>query len=162
VDLLVKAAEDNRDNLVIILAGYTGPMESFLQMNPGLKSRFRTVIEFPDYTENELVTIFERMVEKSDYTCDEATVAELRERIRREEKNESFGNARFVRNCFEAAIVKHAWRLRDVEAPTKDQLVTLTAEDIHDDTVSSIILPDTVSDMPSESDGEEVDRAVSI
>ena len=133
IDLLVKAAEDRRETLVIILAGYTGPMAEFLEANPGLESRFGTVIEFPDYTDEQLLTIFERLVEKSDYEAGPDVLAAMRERIAAQVRDESFGNARFVRNCFEAAIVNHAWRLRAIAQPTRDDLVTLTPADLDDE-----------------------------
>lgn len=130
VAALVKAMEDHRDNLVLIVAGYTERMVEFLDVNPGLGSRLRLTIEFPDYSEEELVEIFRRQCCASDYEPTDSAETALRARIRAEPRDESFGNARFVRNCFEAAIVRQAWRLRDVTEPTDAELRQLTAEDI--------------------------------
>jgi hypothetical protein len=145
VDLLVKAAEDYRDSLVIIFAGYTGPMQGFIRMNPGLKDRVKTVIEFPDYSVEELLTIFGGFVEKSDYQCDPEVVEAVRRLIDAEPRDETFSNARFVRNCFENALLEHSWRLRDVPVPTHEQLVTLTCDDIDAGTSSSIDLLEDVA-----------------
>jgi Holliday junction resolvasome RuvABC ATP-dependent DNA helicase subunit len=130
IDLIVKAAEDRRDTLVIILAGYTTPMVEFINANPGLESRFRTVIEFPDYTTDELVTVFERIVDKSDYTLAHGTLDTVRTIIASQPRDESFGNARFVRNLFEQAVLNHAWRLRTTVNPGHEDLTTLTPDDV--------------------------------
>ena len=130
IDILVKAAEDYRDDLVIVLAGYTDPMGELLNTNPGLRSRFRTVVFFPDYTADELVEIFVKMVNTSDYECAPGTVEAFEELVSQVVRDDSFGNARWVRNCFETAMTRHAWRLKDVDAPTEEQLRTLTAEDL--------------------------------
>ncbi|MDO5502766.1 MAG: AAA family ATPase [Actinomycetia bacterium] len=129
IDTLVKEMEDNRDDLVVIVAGYPLPMEMFIDQNPGLASRFRTHIEFPDYTEDELVAIFRLMVSGADYDADEAVEQRLIDILTATPKGPQFGNARFVRNQLEAAIGRHAWRLRDVEEPTLEELRTLVVDD---------------------------------
>ena len=129
IDTLVKEMEDNRDDLVVIVAGYPLPMEAFIAQNPGLASRFRTHIEFPDYTEDELLAIFRLMVSGADYDAGEDVEEQLRTIIAATPKGSSFGNARFVRNQLEAAIGRHAWRLRDVDEPTIEQLRGLVVED---------------------------------
>ena len=130
VDTLVKAAEDHRDDMVIILAGYTEPMARFLDVNPGLASRFATVIEFEDYTDDELVAIFSSMASAADYAYAPAVLEAIRVVLTGAVRDESFGNARFVRNVFEDAVAQHAWRLRDVAAPSVEQLRTLVPENI--------------------------------
>ena len=129
IDTLVKEMEDNRDDLVVIVAGYPLPMELFIAQNPGLASRFRTHIEFPDYTEEELIEIFRLMVKGADYDADETVEQRLAEIIASTERGPQFGNARFVRNLLEAAIGRHAWRLRDVEEPTIEELRRLVVDD---------------------------------
>ena len=129
IDTLVKEMEDNRDDLVVIVAGYPLPMEMFIAQNPGLASRFRTHIEFPDYTEDELVAIFGLMVSGADYDAPAQVEEQLRTIIASTEKGPQFGNARFVRNLLEAAIGRHAWRLRDVAEPTLEELRALVVED---------------------------------
>jgi hypothetical protein len=117
-------------------------MRTFILMNPGLKDRVKTVIEFPDYTVDELLTIFGGFVAKSDYQCDPGVLEAVRRRIEAEPRDETFSNARFVRNCFENALLEHSWRLRDVPVPTHEQLVTLTCDDV-DDGMSRIALPES-------------------
>ncbi len=130
IDTLVKEMEDKRDDLVVIVAGYPLPMAIFISENPGLESRFRTMIEFANYTDDELVAIFEQMVAGADYDAGEAVTARLREILADAPRGPSFGNARYVRNMLEAAIGHHAWRLRDVKEPTLEQLRSLEADDL--------------------------------
>jgi hypothetical protein len=122
--------EDHRDDLVVIVAGYPLPMAIFISENPGLESRFRTTIDFADYSDDELVEIFSGMAAKADYDAGEDVVARLRELLKNVQRGSSFGNARYVRNMLEAAIGQHAWRLRDVTEPTVEQLRTLEPEDL--------------------------------
>jgi hypothetical protein len=133
VDTLVKEMEDHRDDLVVIVAGYPGPMAEFVATNPGLASRFRTVIEFDDYSEEELVLIFERLATDADFVPGPGCLAEFRRVVAGEQRGPGFGNGRFARNCLEAAIGRHAWRLREVDEPTLDQLRTLLPEDLRED-----------------------------
>jgi len=130
VDTLVKEMEDRRDDLVVIVAGYPAPMEAFVSANPGLASRFRTIIEFDDYTDDELATILTLLAKGSDYELTPPALARFRELLAETPRGESFGNGRFSRNLLEAAIGSHAWRLRDVEAPTHDQLRRLEPQDL--------------------------------
>ncbi|MCR1782599.1 AAA family ATPase [Nocardioides carbamazepini] len=130
IDTLVKEMEDKRDDLVVIVAGYPLPMAIFISENPGLESRFRTTIDFADYTDDELAAIFGSMVKGADYDAGEPVVARLREILAATERGPSFGNARFVRNLMEAAIGHHAWRLREVTEPTVEQLRALEPEDL--------------------------------
>ena len=133
VDTLVKEMEDRRDDLVVIVAGYPAPMEAFVAANPGLASRFRTIIEFDDYTDEELATILTLLAKGSDYELTPQALARFRELLAQTPRGESFGNGRFSRNQLEAAIGAHAWRLRDVEAPTHDQLRRLEPQDLDQD-----------------------------
>jgi hypothetical protein len=133
IDTLVKEMEDHRDNLVVIVAGYPGPMARFIATNPGLSSRFRTTIGFDDYTDDELTQIFARLAEGADYAPAEGALARFRELLPPAPRGEGFGNGRFARNTLEAAIGHQAWRLRDVAEPTVDQLRELLAEDLIDE-----------------------------
>lgn len=130
IDTLVKEMEDKRDDLVVIVAGYPLPMAVFIAENPGLESRFRTHIEFANYSDDELVAIFEQMAKGADYDAGEPVVQRLREILADVPRGPSFGNARYVRNMLEAAIGHHAWRLRDIEEPTVEQLRSLEADDL--------------------------------
>ena len=130
IDTLVKEMEDHRGDLVVIVAGYPLPMQVFIAQNPGLESRFRTHIDFVDYTDDELARIFEVMAVAAEYDVGEPLVDRLRTILAGVERGPTFGNARYVRNLLEAAIGRQAWRLRDVAAPTVEQLRTLELDDL--------------------------------
>ncbi|MGY4765572.1 AAA family ATPase [Kribbella sp. CWNU-51] len=133
VDTLVKEMEDRRDDLVVIVAGYPEPMEAFIAANPGLASRFRTTIAFDDYSDDELTDILTGLAEAADYELVPEALDKFREILGVTPRDHSFGNGRFARNVLEAAIGRHAWRLRDVTAPTKDQLRQILAEDLSEE-----------------------------
>ena len=129
VDTLVKEMEDRRDDLVLIVAGYPDPMAIFIAQNPGLASRFRTTIEFDDYTDEELVRILMQMARAADYDLDDGCIERFTAILATTPRGPMFGNARFARNLLEAAIGKHAWRLRDVAEPSVEQLRKLVPDD---------------------------------
>jgi AAA lid domain/ATPase family associated with various cellular activities (AAA) len=130
IDTLVKFMEDHRDDLAVIAAGYPEEMAELIDANPGLKSRFTRTVHFPDYSTDELVAIFELMGKDTDYHLDDAGRTRLVEIIEAEPRTRGFGNARFVRNVFEAAVAHQAERLAAVAAPTDAELTTLTAADV--------------------------------
>ena len=132
ITTLVKEMEDHRSDLVVIVAGYPGPMSLFIDANPGLASRFRTTIHFDDYTDDELVAIFQRLAAASDFEPTPECLDRLRQILTLTPRDEGFGNGRFVRNTLEGAIGRLAWRLRDVEAPTLEQLRLLLPDDLDD------------------------------
>jgi hypothetical protein len=112
-------------------------MAGFIASNPGLSSRFRTVIEFGDYTDEELEKIFATHAGNADYLVGEATLKRFRELLPGE-RPVGFGNGRWARNLLEAAIGHQAWRLRDVEAPTVEQLRELLPSDLDGVTAEEI------------------------
>ena len=129
---LTKALEDYREDLVVIVAGYTEPMKKFFDSNPGLKSRFNTFIEFEDYNSNELIEIIRRMCTKEDYILSEEVEQILDTEIKHivTNKGELFANGRFIRNLFEEMIMNHARRVSKIPQPTVSELELFTTEDI--------------------------------
>ena len=136
IDTLVKEMEDHRDDLVVIVAGYPGPMSGFIDTNPGLASRFRTTVTFEDYTDDELTDIFDRLARGADFEPDPDCLRRFRELLDATPRDTGFGNGRFARNVLESAIGALAWRLRDVDAPTRDQLRVLLPVDLDETTAS--------------------------
>lgn len=134
IDTLVKEMEDHRNELVVIVAGYPGPMHDFITSNPGLESRFRLTLSFDDYSDDELVAIFCRLATAADFSAASDTVARLREILAATPRGEGFGNGRFVRTMFESAVIRQAWRLRDIEGPDVAQLRALLPADLSEET----------------------------
>lgn len=131
IDTIVKAMEDHRDQLVVIIAGYTQEMEDFLRSNPGLRSRFPFIVEFPDYQPSEMLEILNRMVHANGFRLDENMhdgLMELFEQRQIPGRNDS-GNGRLVRNLFEEAIRKQAFRMSSSVGEEQVDLQLLTAED---------------------------------
>lgn len=132
IDCLVKAMEDHKNDFVLILAGYTEEMETFLQTNPGLPSRFPIQIDFPDYSVDQLIAITEKMVEAREYKLHPDACRFIREElVLKKLMDEHFSNARYVRNGIEKAIRYQAVRLlsRGASKPSRDELMLLRAED---------------------------------
>lgn len=132
ISTLLKRMEDNRDSLVVIIAGYSNEMQRFIDSNPGLQSRFTRYINFPDYTADELVRIFYMYMKKNEYTLSKEADAMLREKLEYAvaHKDRNFGNARYVRNIFEKTIEQQANRLAKQTGLSKEQLTELTSEDL--------------------------------
>ena len=121
---LTKALEDYRDDLVVIVAGYTEPMEKFFESNPGLKSRFNTFIEFPDYASSELEQILVSICKNNDYTLDGELLGVVRDYLTKcvEQKDNNFSNGRLVRNLYDDLVMNHARRVSSIEKPTYEDL----------------------------------------
>jgi SpoVK/Ycf46/Vps4 family AAA+-type ATPase len=132
IETLLKRMEDNRHRLVVIVAGYPRLMRRFLESNPGLRSRFSREIDFPDYSTDELVAIFERFAVETEYRVGEGADDVLRTVFTNAERDEAFGNARFARTLFEQAVNAQALRLGegDVDALSHDELKVLTPQDV--------------------------------
>ena len=131
VATLLKRMEDDRDRLVVILAGYTENMTHFIVTNPGLESRFNKYIEFTDYNAEELFQIFMRLAHKYDYLVDEEAQQIIKDliNIEIESKDKQFGNARFVRNLFENILANQANRLANNNTLSSESLRTIVKED---------------------------------
>ncbi|WP_419579295.1 AAA family ATPase [Phascolarctobacterium succinatutens] len=129
---LTKALEDYRNDLVVIVAGYTEPMKIFFESNPGLKSRFNTFIEFPDYTAFELMEILYNMCLKNDYMLTPTAKEKLQDILiaKVAYKNDEFANGRLVRNIYDDIIMNQARRLINVDNPTKGELMQILDEDV--------------------------------
>ncbi len=131
IDTLLKAMEDHRDDLVVIVAGYTELMRKFIHSNPGLESRFNRYLEFADYTTDEMLGIFAMQCKKGFYTLDEGVEELVRDYIEEENVDpEVFGNGRGVRNIFENILVQQNNRLAAMETITREDLMMITQEDV--------------------------------
>lgn len=132
VDILLKRMEDDRDDFIVIVAGYTKEMVEFIESNPGLRSRFNKYIHFPNYSASELMEIFRHMCQETDYvlTPGAATMAETYLRGMTDGDMKNFSNARLVRNYFERCIDRQANRIVQDENMTEEDLVTFVREDM--------------------------------
>ncbi len=132
VDTLLKRMEDDRDSFIVIVAGYTEPMEEFLESNPGLRSRFNKFIEFEDYSAEELNTIFVSMCERQDFHLTDEAKEKVQVYFQKmvEEKDENFANAREVRNFFERCIERQANRLVRAGEINRTGITTFDVEDV--------------------------------
>lgn len=135
VDTLLKLMEDNRDDLIVIVAGYTDKMEEFVNSNPGLKSRFNKYIFFNDYSGKELTSIYNFMAKNQEYMTDEESSKYVQEYLTKRAKahEENFANAREVRNYLERCIERQASRIVDIENISDDDLKTLTIDDVKEE-----------------------------
>ncbi|MBQ3815599.1 MAG: AAA family ATPase, partial [Clostridia bacterium] len=155
VDTLLKNMEDHRDDLVVIVAGYTELMEEFVNSNPGLRSRFNKYVNFADYTAEEMTGIFRLNCKKAYYVLDEDAEKEVSDYFTAaaEEAGE-FGNARGVRNTFEKILTEQANRIAEMETITREELMRITLAD-----VKAALYPDAPTEEPEEPDGEPAEKA---
>ncbi|MCH5148760.1 MAG: AAA family ATPase [Clostridiales bacterium] len=132
IDTLLKEMEDNRDNLVVIVAGYENLMEKFIESNPGLRSRFKNYIQFNDYTGEELYKIFIGLCNKNQYTVQPEARLALAEYFDGlyKNRNKNFGNGRDVRNTFESIITRQSKRVARLSNPTDDEMTMITTADL--------------------------------
>ena len=135
IETILKAMEDHRKELIVIVAGYTGPMEKFLSSNPGLESRFNKYFFFPDYNGEQLMAIFRSQCKKNGYTLTEESEKAAVELFTDlyENRSDNFGNGRDVRNCFEDMVVRQSNRVAQLENPTKEDLMAVLPEDLQDE-----------------------------
>ena len=130
IDTILKAMEDHRDDLVVIVAGYTELMDRFIHSNPGLESRFNRFLMFEDYTPEQMVAIFKMQCKKGCYVLAQGTEELVRDFIAEESADDSFGNARGVRNLFEHILVAQNNRLAKMENVTRDDLMRILPDDV--------------------------------
>ena len=134
IETILKAMEDHRDELIVVVAGYNGPMEKFINSNPGLQSRFNKYFYFHDYNGEQLLYIFKGQCKKNGYALTEEAEAEAKAMFEElyENRGENFGNGRDVRNVFEDTVVRQSNRVAALDAPTKDDLMQFLPEDLRD------------------------------
>jgi hypothetical protein len=131
IEILLQVMENQRDDLTVILAGYTDRMNTFFASNPGFRSRIAHHIDFPDYTDDELLLIAEKIAGAAEYHFSERARAVLREYVSLRRQQSNFANGRSMRNAFDRARLRQAMRLMQVDgAINAADLVTLEAEDI--------------------------------
>jgi SpoVK/Ycf46/Vps4 family AAA+-type ATPase len=132
IETLLKRMEDERDRLIVIVAGYTKPMEQLIASNPGLESRFTNYLRFPDYPPEELLEIFHRMAAQSGLVCSPDADKKARDICAQlyAGRDEQFGNARNVRNLFEAAVRNQSTRLVASGRCDREALIALLPEDL--------------------------------
>jgi SpoVK/Ycf46/Vps4 family AAA+-type ATPase len=134
VATLIKRMEDNRDKLVLIIAGYTNEMKKFIETNPGFKSRFNKYVEFPDYVPYEMMAIFKSQCTKLDFYLNQEAQTKLQQLVSQayNQRDKTFGNGRFVRNLFEKTVERQANRIAASAELTRELLTTIMVEDIPD------------------------------
>ncbi|MDK9698245.1 MAG: CbbX protein [Siculibacillus sp.] len=139
IEILLQVMENQRDDLVVILAGYADRMQTFFSANPGFRSRIAHHIDFPDYSDDELFHIAELIAEKEGYRFDEGAKAAMRDYIIARRSQSDFANARSIRNAFDRARLRQAIRLFDAGGTVDaDALSTITAEEIRSSRVLSV------------------------
>ena len=154
VDTILKAMEDSRADLVVIVAGYTDLMEKFIDSNPGLRSRFNKYIDFADYTADEMFAIFKLNCSKSFYVLDSAAEDKIKEYFTLvSEAAGEFGNARGVRNTFEKILTEQANRIASLPSVSRDDLMKITEDDV----VSALYEPDEDDEKTEEKSEEKQD-----
>jgi hypothetical protein len=151
IETLLKRMEDDRDRLIVIVAGYSGPMEQFVASNPGLQSRFTNYLQFPDYSPEELAEIFHRMAAQSGLVCAADTAAAVLALSRKlhAARDDHFGNAREMRNLFESAVRNQSTRLVASGQCDRDALTTLLPEDLPTDAGAELPAPPATQPAPS-------------
>ncbi len=132
VEVLLKGMEDHRNDLIVIVAGYTDLMTDFIRSNPGLESRFNKYIHFEDYDGGQLADIFRSMCQANGYRLEAEADSAVVEAFQTmyAQRDENFGNARDVRNIFEASVARQANRLAAIDTPSKEDLMSLTIADL--------------------------------
>lgn len=155
IDTILKAMEDHRDDFVVIVAGYASLMPRFIDSNPGLKSRFNKYLYFEDYDGKQLYDIFLGRVERNDYRLDDKAAAAVKEHLTElyEDRDDNFGNARDVRNLFEKIVANQANRVAKLEAPTDQDILTITTADLAG--LMDLPLTETGEDAPAPAEKTE-------
>lgn len=130
IDTLVKGMEDYRDDLVVIVAGYTDEMTNFINMNPGLRSRFNKYINFDNYAGEEMLEIFKGLCDKSQFILSPEAADKALEYFDKQQGDKLFGNARGVRNYFDRVVTTQATRILTINNPSEEEFRTILPEDV--------------------------------
>lgn len=132
IDTLVKHMEDHHNDFILILAGYPSEMDRFLRMNPGLQSRFPIILDFKDYSIDELMTIAKQMTSIREYELSKDAEWKLKDHLIRQQlkRGQDFSNGRYIRNLIEQSIRRHAIRVMKQNRFTHSELVMLTGKDL--------------------------------
>jgi DNA polymerase III delta prime subunit len=164
IDTILKAMEDHRDDFIVIVAGYTKPMEKFINSNPGLKSRFNKYIEFPDYTIEELEKIFYMNCDKYDYKVSEDAKGAIKAMILTRKLNNpvNFANARDVRNMFEDIITNQARRVVKMKDPKPEDICMICLEDLTEDLADDHTDDKKAGQTEDHPEGQAADRAAGL
>ena len=134
IETVLKAMEDNRDDFVVIVAGYDNLMHKFINSNPGLKSRFNKYIHFPDYKGDEMYEIFKSLLDKNEYSISKNADIAIKSILNQvyDNRDDNFGNGRTVRNYFEKLVEAHANRIVKIKNPSETDLILITIDDIRE------------------------------
>jgi SpoVK/Ycf46/Vps4 family AAA+-type ATPase len=164
IDTILKAMEDHRDDFIVIVAGYTKPMEKFINSNPGLKSRFNKYIEFPDYTIEELEKIFYMNCDKYDYKVSEDAKGAIKAMILTRKLNNpvNFANARDVRNMFEDIITNQARRVVKMKDPKPEDICMICLEDLTEDLADDHTYDKKAGQTEDHPEDQAADRAADL
>ncbi|MBU2483881.1 MAG: CbbX protein [Alphaproteobacteria bacterium] len=148
IEILLQVMENNREDLVVILAGYADRMDKFFESNPGFRSRIAHHIEFPDYSEGELLQIADGMLAQQNYHFDDEAHELMQRYIRLRRQQPHFANARSIRNALDRARLRQANRLFSTATGpvTAEELSTITAEDLKVSRVFTMGIPDSVAE----------------
>ena len=126
---ILKVLEDQKDNLIVIFAGYEKQMEKFIKFNPGLKSRIGYTIKFDDYTSQELIDIFKQLVEKNNLKITNEALKKVESIIETSKKVEDFGNARYINQIYQDILIEHSRNVENIE--NDENLMVITEDDIN-------------------------------
>lgn len=154
IDTVLKAMEDNRDNLVVIVAGYVDLMEKFINSNPGLRSRFKNFVQFSDYTGAELYSIFKHQCDKNQYVLAPDASRALHAYFDKKyaERDKNFGNGRDARNLFERTVTMQSKRIALTKNPSDEEMATITREDLPFDIDIPPMKYNDIDDSPKSND----------
>lgn len=129
INTIVQLLEDYREDTIVIFAGYSKPMDTLLNMNPGLRSRISYNLQFKNYTEEQLLDILKLNADEYKFSLDDSFIEEFNTHVTSDMNKKEFGNGRYVRDLFQRAIVTHSSNIMNIENVTDERVKTITKED---------------------------------